>query len=66
MIRTLHHMAEPRLALSRWPAALQSGATFILEFANKHNLKAILRYAPAPPELEPLLAGTGGVCPAEF
>ncbi len=44
MIRVLHHMAEPEKALARVRAALQPGATFILEFANKHNLKAILRY----------------------
>jgi len=45
MIRTLHHMANPRLALDQVRATLQSGATFILEFANKKNLKSILRYA---------------------
>jgi ubiquinone/menaquinone biosynthesis C-methylase UbiE len=44
MIRTLHHMAEPELALQQIRFALQSGANFILEYANKHNLKAILRY----------------------
>ena len=44
MIRTLHHMADAPLALRQVRQALQPGATFILEFANKHNLKAILRY----------------------
>jgi ubiquinone/menaquinone biosynthesis C-methylase UbiE len=44
MIRTLHHMAEPQLALQQVRFALQPGAVFILEFANKHNLKAIFRY----------------------
>jgi 2-polyprenyl-3-methyl-5-hydroxy-6-metoxy-1,4-benzoquinol methylase len=44
MIRTLHHMAEPRLALTQVREVLQSKATFILEFANKKNLKSILRY----------------------
>jgi ubiquinone/menaquinone biosynthesis C-methylase UbiE len=44
MIRTLHHMTEPQLALQQVRFALQPGATFILEYANKHNLKAILRY----------------------
>jgi ubiquinone/menaquinone biosynthesis C-methylase UbiE len=44
MIRTLHHMAEPRLALEQVRRALQPGATFILEYASKQNLKAILRY----------------------
>ena len=44
MIRTLHHMAEPQLALSQVHQALKTGAVFILEFANKQNIKAILRY----------------------
>lgn len=44
MIRTLHHMADAPLALRQVRRALQPGATFILEFANKLNLKAILRY----------------------
>lgn len=44
MIRVLHHMADAPKALAQIQAALQPGATFILEFANKLNLKAILRY----------------------
>mgnify|MGYP001038367902 FL=1 len=44
MIRTLHHMADAPLALRQVRRALQPGAAFILEYANKHNLKAILRY----------------------
>jgi ubiquinone/menaquinone biosynthesis C-methylase UbiE len=45
MIRTLHHMAEPQRALEQVRLALQPGASFILEYANKQNIKAILRYA---------------------
>ncbi|MBN2386051.1 MAG: class I SAM-dependent methyltransferase [Anaerolineales bacterium] len=44
MIRTLHHMADAPAALRQVRAALQPGAAFILEYANKRNLKAILRY----------------------
>jgi ubiquinone/menaquinone biosynthesis C-methylase UbiE len=44
MIRTLHHMADPQAALRQVRATLQKGAVFILEYANKHNLKAISRY----------------------
>lgn len=60
MIRTLHHMADapkalrqvrnvlrsPNAVLGRSPETVseQPGATFILEYANKLNLKAILRY----------------------
>ncbi len=44
MIRTLHHMADAPKALSQVRNVLQPGAIFILEFANKLNLKSILRY----------------------
>lgn len=64
MIRVLHHLAEPLTALRQVQRVLQPGAAFILEFANKRNLKAILRYAlrrqawnpfrPEPVEFAPL------------
>jgi len=44
MIRVLHHMADAPKALTQIKNVLQPGAIFILEFANKLNLKAILRY----------------------
>jgi ubiquinone/menaquinone biosynthesis C-methylase UbiE len=44
MIRTLHHMADAPGALSQVKNVLRSGGVFILEFANKRNLKAIVRY----------------------
>ncbi len=44
MIRTLHHLADAPRALGQIRNVLQSGGIFILEFANKLNLKAILRY----------------------
>ncbi len=64
MIRTLHHMVDPRRVLSEVRAVLDLNAVFILEFANKQNLKSILRYAlrrqdwspfsPEPVEFAPL------------
>jgi len=64
MIRTLHHMADARKALDQVRQVLQTNAAFILEFANKQNLKSILRYAfgrqhwspfsPEPVEFAPL------------
>lgn len=44
MIRTLHHMSEAPRALAQIRQVLRPGADFILEYANKQNLKAILRY----------------------
>lgn len=59
MIRTLHHMADAQRALSQICGVLQTDAVFILEYANKHNLKAIARYllgrqAWSPFTLEPV------------
>ncbi len=44
MIRTLHHMVEAPRALGQVRRVLAPGATFILEYANKRNIKSILRY----------------------
>ena len=44
MIRVLHHMADAPKALGQIRKVMGSGGVFILEFANKLNLKAILRY----------------------
>jgi ubiquinone/menaquinone biosynthesis C-methylase UbiE len=44
MIRTLHHMADAPLALQQVARVLCGQSTFILEYANKQNLKAMLRY----------------------
>jgi len=44
MIRTLHHMADAPKALQQVRSVLQENAVFILEYANKQNLKAILRF----------------------
>ncbi len=59
MIRTLHHMADAPKALAQVRRVLGANAVFILEFANKRNLKAILRYwlgrqAWSPFSLEPV------------
>ena len=44
MIRVLHHIAEPKEALGQIRRVMQSSGIFILEYASKLNLKAILRY----------------------
>ncbi len=44
MIRTLHHMSDAPKVLAQAARVLQPNSTFILEFASKLNLKAILRY----------------------
>lgn len=44
MIRTLHHMVEPLAALQQVRSTLMPGAVFVLEYANKRNLKSIARW----------------------
>ncbi len=44
MIRTLHHMADAPAALRQVRGVLRAGGIFILEYASKRNLKAVLRY----------------------
>ena len=44
MIRTLHHMAEPEAALAQVHRVMTPQGVFVLEFANKRNLKSMLRY----------------------
>lgn len=60
MVRVMHHLAESPSALLEIGRVLQTGGAAILEFANKRNLKAMLRhlcrgqawspYAPEPVE----------------
>ncbi len=44
MIRTLHHAADAPAVLRGVAEILQPSGVFLLEFANKHNLKALARY----------------------
>jgi len=44
MIRALHHMKDAPMALAQVERVMQSDGIFILEFASKLNLKAILRW----------------------
>jgi len=44
MIRVLHHMADAPKALAQIRQVLQPSTRFLLEYANKRNLKSIVRY----------------------
>ncbi len=44
MVRVMHHVQDPPTALSEIARILIPQGAFILEYANKRNLKAILRY----------------------
>jgi hypothetical protein len=43
-IRTLHHAADAPALFHELARIARAGGTYVLEFANKRNLKAILRY----------------------
>ncbi|MCX6784151.1 MAG: class I SAM-dependent methyltransferase [candidate division WWE3 bacterium] len=44
MIRVMHHLEEPELALKEIYRVMAPGSTFILEFANKNHFKALLKH----------------------
>lgn len=44
MIRTLHHMADLQQTLQSVRRVMSQGGQFLLEFANKRNLKSIFRW----------------------
>jgi SAM-dependent methyltransferase len=64
MVRVMHHVADVPAALRQIARVLRPGGVLVLEFANKRNLKSILRYAVrrqswspydrAPVEFKPL------------
>ena len=44
MVRTLHHAADAPVVLKNVSRILAPSGTFVLEYANKRNVKSILRY----------------------
>ena len=44
MVRVIHHLVDPRAALAGIRATLRPHGALVLEFANKRNAKAIMRY----------------------
>ena len=56
-VRVLHHIADVPAALAQVARVLRGGGAYVLEYANKLNLKARLRYAlgrqPSPYTPEP-------------
>jgi SAM-dependent methyltransferase len=43
-VRVLHHLEDVPAALRRIAAVLRPGGTYVLEYANKRNLKAVARF----------------------
>jgi ubiquinone/menaquinone biosynthesis C-methylase UbiE len=53
MIRVIHHMADAPKALKQIHQVMQPDGKFVLEYANKRNLKAIVRYWLRKQEWDP-------------
>jgi ubiquinone/menaquinone biosynthesis C-methylase UbiE len=53
MIRVIHHMADAPKALKQIRQVMQPEGKFLLEYANKRNIKAILRYWLRKQEWDP-------------
>lgn len=66
MIRVLHHLLEAPQALAQIRRVLQPESTFILEFASKQNLKAILRYVLRQQDWNPFTPGQIEFVPLNF
>ncbi len=66
MIRVLHHMAEPARVLAEVRRVLRPGGLFILEFASKRHLKAILRYLLGRQTWSPFTREPVAIAPLNF
>ena len=66
MIRVLHHMSDAPLALKQIHQTLKSTSFFILEYANKRNIKAIIRYALGKQEWNPFSDNSTELSPLNF
>ena len=52
-VRTLHHAADAPALFRELGRVSHNGSTYVLEFASKHNLKAMLRHAAGRQEWSP-------------
>ena len=66
MIRTLHHMADPRAALQEARSILGRGGIFVLEYANKKNIKSIARWVLGKQQWKPFAIESVEFAPLNF
>ena len=53
MVRVLHHAQDPPAVLSEIARVIHGGGHFVLEYANKRHIKAVLRYLLGRQEWSP-------------
>ncbi len=66
MVRVLHHMAQVETVLAQVRRVLAPNGVFMLEHANKRNLKSMLRYSLKLQDWNPFDPAPGRVRRAEF
>lgn len=66
MIRTLHHMVDPLAVLQEARGILGRGGIFVLEYANKKNLKAIARWILGRQQWNPFAIDSVEFAPLNF
>jgi SAM-dependent methyltransferase len=65
-VRVLHHLADMPTALNGIASLVKPGGTYLLEYANKRNLKAIVRYALRRQEWSPFALPPVEFAPLNF
>ena len=66
MIRTLHHMVDPLAVLKEARGILGRDGIFVLEYANKKNLKAIARWLLSRQQWNPFTIDSVEFAPLNF
>jgi len=54
MVRVMHHLADVPAALTQLRRATHSGSTLVIEYANKRNLKSLMRWAARKQDWSPI------------
>ena len=54
MVRVMHHLADVPAALTQLRRVTHSGSTLVIEYANKRNLKSLMRWATRKQDWSPI------------
>ena len=65
-VRVVHHLEHPGAVFAEFARVLRPGGVLVLEFANKRNLKAILKYALRRQEWSPFTIEPHEYLPLHF
>ncbi len=65
-VRMVHHLADPPPVIAELGRVLRPGGELVLEFANKRNLKAVLRFLARRQAWSPFAPGSAAYRTAHF